>query len=1495
MRRLLVVAPLALALGARAAPAIRFTARAVDGLQLEQPTCLQFGPDGRLYVSQRDARIVALTLERRGPGEFAVTASEPIDVVREIPNHEDDGTPSPVHGRQVTGLLVAGTPERPVIYAASADPRSSVVVPSPTGDTNGGVISRLLREGGRWVRRDLLRGLPRSRADHATNGLALDAARHVLHVCQGGNTNRGAPSQAFSFLPEYALSAAILSVDLARLGDTTHDLPTLDDEDRPNTGPGGADSNDPFGGHGGKNQARLVADGPVQVFASGFRNPYDLVLRRDGRIAVIDNGANPRWGGTPPSGSCSNEPSEIGGGTRDNLHVMAAPGFYGGHPNPARGSAANTWNGSAGAAHPSPAQSPVDTPNPVECVERFPGLEDDALLLFDASTNGITEYTASTFGGVMQGDLLAAGLDGTVWRIRLTEDGGRTRAAKEPLLAGFASMPLDVTAQGDDGSFPGTVWVAAFGDGTVWAFEPSGEGSAPCDPRESDGDPDGDAYATRDERLNGTNPCSPASVPADLDGDHVSDLADEDDDADGVADLVDPFALDAANGAATAVPLTLDWHGAVDQGGILGLGFTGVMLDGRRSWHDLFTADDVTAMGAAGKVTIDGIAWAGPAGGANALRSALQVGVVPDTRLHLEVSARIDGPFEGSGRAALRQGVFVGAGTQDDLVALVVAGSDAVEVVLEEGGAPRVTSHPVDLRAAGSAELTLVVDPTRGDVRPLVSVSGTPRREVGAAVQASPSTALWRALTGEATLAAGIVAWGQGDAPRSATWDAFSIVPGPARDAGPWRPLGVAAPTLRVDGASVVVAGLLVALGGRGAPPTDVLDLEAGTWQQAPPPPVELHGFQAVALHGLVWIAGAFTGDHPAERAWLFDPVGARWLEGPEIPRPRLRGATAAVAHRGRLLLVGGATGVRTVAWLDRYHPATGEWETLTPAPHPRAGFQAVVVGSDLWCAGGRVVKPSAGVRETDALDLDRGLWSVLPTPRCDVPTPRWSATTVGAGAEVVLIGGETPTGATAAVEAFDVVRRTWRSLAPLPAARGGVLAAACGGELRVVSTPTSGVEGGISLTRPGSRACPPRADAPTRVGAEVLPRAVRNAPAQGPTRVRLANPAGARTVVLSRLSVPDLAPVRIAIRPARTLPVVLPPGGTLDVEVTPLDGEAVPTVLLAEHSGDGDTLAVRLDEDDAMVAREQAMGWRRGASCPLPRNEAPSALVEGRLYVFGGWTGDAMQASTRVDAYDPAADTWSRRADMPEALTHQGIAVDGATVWLVGGFAGAHPGPPVSTTWTYDTARDAWSHGPALPAPRAAGALVRLGRLLHLVGGLRGDRDTETGEHLVLDLDGVSAWRAAAPLPGPRCHLSCIALGGLAYAIGGQRRHDTRPEDLAFVHAYDPRTDAWTARAPLPVPRSHFEPGTATWRGLIVIVGGRSNATDRTAVADVTAYDPAADAWAELTPLPEPLLAPSATVVGDELIVAGGGLHVVKRPVPTTRRRILAGAAGGP
>jgi N-acetylneuraminic acid mutarotase len=288
---------------------------------------------------------------------------------------------------------------------------------------------------------------------------------------------------------------------------------------------------------------------------------------------------------------------------------------------------------------------------------------------------------------------------------------------------------------------------------------------------------------------------------------------------------------------------------------------------------------------------------------------------------------------------------------------------------------------------------------------------------------------------------------------------------------------------------------------------------------------------------------------------------------------------------------------------------------------------------------------------------------------------------------------------------------------------------------------------------------------------------------------------------------------------------------------------------------------------------------WRIGAPSPVPRYESTVALVAGKMFVFGGYYTTKIEASSRVDVYDPAANTWSRKGDMPKPFTHANAVLVDGTVWFAGGFLGKSPGPATAEVWRYDPALDRWAPGPPLPEPRGGGALMLLDDALHYVGGYLPDRNTGSLDHWVLRLSDTarsSPWTRAAPLPVPRGHIAGVALAGRLYVIGGTIRHDPYPLDVALVHRYDPATDRWNEVASLPFPLSHTEPGTFVRDGRIIVVGGRSRPDRHDTMRSVLEYSPGEDRWRALPPLPAGRFAPFARVVGDDLIVGTGatGTH---------------------
>ncbi|WP_452225879.1 malectin domain-containing carbohydrate-binding protein [Lacinutrix cladophorae] len=810
------------------AQTISFGASGLVGESVLNPTSLEFGPDNRLYIAQQDGKIWAYTIIRdaatSGNGTYTITNTEEITTIQTgIVNHDDSGISNTTQQRLITGIATAGTATNPILYVTSSDFLfGGGGAGSDTNlDTNSGILSKLEWNGTSWDKVDLIRGLPRCEENHAINGLDIfeRSGNTYLLIVQGGNTNKGAPSNNFAGTPEYFLSASMLIVNLTQLDamptytdprnntDYVYDLPTLNDPTRLDIDKTHAnfpypvghplrdatiDINDPFGGNNSLNQAFPETGGPIQLFAPGFRNAYDVVVTENGRIYTSDNGPNSLWGGIPKiydsatnnflgdestitfdplNHYIKNEMNESGSSLiGDPLHYVGTTNdanktYYGGHPIPinafpsrAEVIAYEKINGSWVATSTNTLQSLLsgtsgyfnssftigdfpDDPRLAEYLvdEPIASTKNNILDVRPSSTNGILEYTATNFNGVMQGNILTASFNGDINRYVLNAAGDNV-IEQEVIFSGFGALPLDITAQNDSDIFPGTVWAATYGANNITVFEPSDlDCTQPGEPGyDALADNDGDGFSNQDEIDNGTNICSQGSKPNDNDGDFISDLNDPDDDNDTILDVNDVFALDANNGLTTSLPIDYPFWNNDPGTGFFGLGFTGLILDpsGTTDYLSQYIEDNLSFGGAAGKATVDLVT--GGDATTNNQKNGFQFGVNVDTNsTPFTIHSKIESPFFGINGSQTQPidsqsyGISFGNGDQDNYLKLVLmngtSNADTVhglQVLLEDNGVV-TTNNTYDVPGilnAGSVGLYFSIDPAANTAQPFYSI-----------------------------------------------------------------------------------------------------------------------------------------------------------------------------------------------------------------------------------------------------------------------------------------------------------------------------------------------------------------------------------------------------------------------------------------------------------------------------------------------------------------------------------------------------------------------------------------------------------------------------------------------------------------------------------------------------------------------------------------------------------------------------------------------------
>jgi hypothetical protein len=303
---------------------------------------------------------------------------------------------------------------------------------------------------------DILINLPRSSKDHLTNSIVF-GPDGALYFPQGSNSALGEADKTWANRKERLLSAAILRLDLKKLGALPLDVKT----------PEGGGKYNPY-----------ASDAPLTIYATGVRNAYDLLWHSNGELYVPNNGSAP-GGNSPasvlgfvsPDGSKYNGPvipalTNVRQIEKDLLFRIQKGGYYG-HPNPLRGE--YVLNGG----------NPTDSVDPAQTNAYPVGVMPDANwqgYAFDfqnnKSPNGIIEYKSSAFNGALKGKMIIARYS-TNDIITLTPckvRKGILNFVEGTGIEGFSGfvMPLDLT----EDIRTGNIYVSEYGSGGITLLKP---------------------------------------------------------------------------------------------------------------------------------------------------------------------------------------------------------------------------------------------------------------------------------------------------------------------------------------------------------------------------------------------------------------------------------------------------------------------------------------------------------------------------------------------------------------------------------------------------------------------------------------------------------------------------------------------------------------------------------------------------------------------------------------------------------------------------------------------------------------------------------------------------------------------------------------------------------------------------------------------------------------------------------------------------------------
>ena len=300
----------------------------------------------------------------------------------------------------------------------------------------------------------------------------------------------------------------------------------------------------------------------------------------------------------------------------------------------------------------------------------------------------------------------------------------------------------------------------------------------------------------------------------------------------------------------------------------------------------------------------------------------------------------------------------------------------------------------------------------------------------------------------------------------------------------------------------------------------------------------------------------------------------------------------------------------------------------------------------------------------------------------------------------------------------------------------------------------------------------------------------------------------------------------------------------------TPASAGAKSATLQIAHSGSNSPLAVALTGTGSSLAG----AWESRAPSGPARQEVSYVQVGGKFYLAGG--------STTHEVYNPATNTWSTIAPLPQQLDHiQGVEV-GGLIYYIGGLQ-QWPGPNVDTVYIYNPATNTFKQGAPMPRGRGAGGVAVHGGKIYYAGGLNNSVAVPWFD--VYD-PAANTWTQLPDMPTARDHFHA-AVNGKFYAIGGR---NVQIDAMTTVNqAFDFATGTWTSGlAPLPTARGGF--AAAALGDEVLIIGGEGNGQTFQAVE---AYNTVTNTWRKLADMPTPRHGIQAAVCNGGVYIAAGGL----------------------
>jgi N-acetylneuraminic acid mutarotase len=177
---------------------------------------------------------------------------------------------------------------------------------------------------------------------------------------------------------------------------------------------------------------------------------------------------------------------------------------------------------------------------------------------------------------------------------------------------------------------------------------------------------------------------------------------------------------------------------------------------------------------------------------------------------------------------------------------------------------------------------------------------------------------------------------------------------------------------------------------------------------------------------------------------------------------------------------------------------------------------------------------------------------------------------------------------------------------------------------------------------------------------------------------------------------------------------------------------------------------------------------------------------------------------------------TWTTKTPMPQAISGVKAAVVNGKIYVMAG----------TFNYEYDPASDNWTAKKPMPTPRIGSfGIAACQDKIYVIGGE--DVALSSRGYYFLSTNEVydpltDTWETKKPMPTNRTYVEANVVNGKIYVVGGITYDDEKKhlQNYTVVNeVYDPATDSWTTKQPAPIAVARY--ASAVVDNKIYIMGG--------------------------------------------------------------------------